>query len=53
MNELEQLKSENEAMRKFLQSIIDSCVHPDIAVRALFVPVEPIRQLLKIKTNSK
>ena len=46
MSEIEQLKLENVEMRKILQSIIDGCVHPDIAVRAVFVELEPIRKVL-------
>ena len=53
MTEIEQVKLENVELRKILQSIIDGCVHPDIAVRAVFVELEPIRKVLGKQMNSK
>jgi hypothetical protein len=29
---------------KILQDIVNSCVHPDVAVRAVFVELSPIRK---------
>ena len=29
---------------KILQGIVNSCVHPDVAVRAVFVELSPIRK---------
>lgn len=32
-----------------LQHVVDSCVHPDTAVRAVMVDLEPIRKALELK----
>ena len=36
-----------QEMRGVLENIINSCVHPEIAVRAVFVDLKPIREVLK------
>lgn len=44
------LAEENKAMRKVLQGVVDSTVHPDVAVRALLVDLKPIRDILTKKS---
>lgn len=34
-------------LRKTLEDIINSCVHPEKAVRAVMVNLKPIREVLK------
>jgi hypothetical protein len=43
----DELKAENETMRKLLKGVLNSCVHPEVAFRATFVEVKPIRNFLK------
>ena len=40
-------KEKIELAKKTLQEIIDSCVHPDTAHRAVMVNLTPIRETLK------
>ena len=41
------LIKQNEELTKALQGVINECVHPDIAVRAVMVDLAPIRKVLK------
>jgi hypothetical protein len=44
------LKEDLEKTVKILQSIVDSCVHPNVAVRAVFVELSPIRkEIIRLK----
>ncbi len=41
------LRQENQKLKSVLQGIIDGCVHPDIACKAMMVDLKPIRDILK------
>ena len=43
----EALLKQNTDLANILQGIIDGCVHPDVAVRAVMVDLKPIRAILK------
>jgi hypothetical protein len=45
--EFDALKLNNEKLRTALEGIINSAVHPDVAVRSIMVPLDPIRKILK------
>ena len=40
------LLKQNERMRKTLQGIIDGCVHPETAYRAVMIDLKPIKNAL-------
>ena len=44
---LNNLLETNQEMRLVLENIINGCVHPDVAVRAVMVDLTPIRKALK------
>ena len=46
--EIQRLRDENKKMRAALQHVLNSCVHPETAVRAVMVDLKPIREALKI-----
>jgi len=43
----EKLLKQNIAMKSALEHVINSCVHPEIAHRAVLVELGPIRKALK------
>lgn len=43
----EKLKTQNETLKNALKGVVDSCVHPDTAFRAVMVDLAPIRKALK------
>lgn len=46
----DKLHEQNLIMKEALEHVINSCVHPKIAMRAVMVDLEPIRSALK-KSN--
>lgn len=59
MNELEQMRAERDAAiaacnakHAALLAVLNSCVHPDTAVRAVLVDLKPIRKALKISVDT-
>jgi hypothetical protein len=47
MNEIEKLKRDKEILRKALEGVLNSAMHPDIALRAALVDLKPVRKALK------
>ena len=45
------LLKQNDELAKALQGVINECVHPNIAVRAVMVDLTPIRKILKKNTE--
>lgn len=45
------LLAKMERMRDAIQSVIDSCVHPNISIRAVMVDLKPLREALKDETD--
>ena len=43
----DKLLEQNQRLIEVLQGIINSCVHPDIAVRCVMVDLAPIRKVIK------
>lgn len=43
----EKLKAQNQILEDALKGVVNSCVHPDTAFRAVMVELSPIRKALK------
>lgn len=43
----DKLEKLNAEMAETLQGIINGCVHPEVAIRTVFVDLAPIRKALK------
>jgi hypothetical protein len=50
-SEIEKLREVNKELIQVLKGIIDGCVHPNVAVRAVMVDLKPIRKILEKVNN--
>ncbi len=50
-DQVDLLNEDIRKLREVLKNIINSCVHPEIAQRALFVDLKIIRKVLKDTEN--